>query len=444
MSGANSTGDPVAKLRLPAPPSPRQLDRLASIIAPLARVTQPKVYGVERIPDRGVLFVANHTIYGLIDVPFAMAELWRRRELAVRGLGDDAHYAIPVWRNLLELCGMVRGTRENVRALMRDEQAILVFPGGAAEVFKQHDERYRLKWKERMGFARLAIEFGYPIIPLAMVGVEEMFSILADEHTPLVSQASRLLRRLVGVPLPPIGVGLGPLLPRPERMYFWFGEPIDTLRFAGKTDTEAAVRTVRDETRAAIEAGIEFLRSERRADPRRGLAARLRASGDEPALAVRDPQAWLVTRGLDAWNHQGAAGAAAWLSRWVTLEDPPGWPDGERWSGRQAAIARLEHVTAELGGHWVHVDDAQSFGEEVLVSLDLRSGRGPTGTRVATFHLVVEVQQQEITRLRVFLTHNEAVASLEVSDKGSPSGRDLDRPHEDRPFRADLAPSAHR
>lgn len=406
----------MPKLRLPAPPSPRQLDRLASIIAPLARVTQPKVYGIERIPDRGVLFVANHTIYGLIDVPFAMAELWRRREIAVRGLGDHAHYAIPVWRNLLELGGMVHGTRENVRALMREDQAILVFPGGADEVFKQRDERYRLKWKERMGFARLAIEFSYPIIPLAMVGVEEMFGILADEHTPLLGQASRLMRRLVGLPLPPIGVGLGPLLPRPERMYFSFGEPIDTRRFAGRADDAAAVQAVRDETRAAIEAGIEFLRSERRADPRRGLAARLRASGDEPPLAVTDPQAWLVTRGFDAWNHHGAAGAAAWLSAWVVLEDPPGWPDGGCWSGREAAIDRLEHVTAQLGGHWVHIADAQSFEEQVLVTMDLRSGRGPTGRPLGTFHLVVEVQQQEITHVQVFLRREEAVASLETPD----------------------------
>jgi len=412
MPARARAGDQVPRPRLAPPPSPRQLDRLASIIAPLARVTQPKVYGIERIPDRGVLFVANHTIYGLIDVPFAMAELWRRREIAVRGLGDHAHYAIPVWRNLLELGGMVRGTRENVRALMREDQAILVFPGGSDEVFRQHDERYRLKWKERMGFARLAIEFGYPIIPLAMVGVEEMFGILADEQTPLLGQASRLTRRLVGLPLPPIGVGLGPLLPRPERMYFWFGEAVDTARFAGRADDEAAVRAVRDEARTALEAGIEFLRSERLADPRRGLAARLRASGDEPRLALTDPQAWLVMKAFDAWNNHGAGGAAAWLSDWAVLEDPPDWPGAGRWPGRAAAIDRLEQVTAELGGRWVHVAGAKSYGEEVLVTLDLRSGRGPTGRLVGTFHLLVEVQQEEIMRLRVFLRREEALASL--------------------------------
>jgi hypothetical protein len=51
-----------------------------------------------------------------------MAELWTRRQTCVRGLGDHGHYAIPVWRNLLELCGMVRGARQNpaTRTLRRD------------------------------------------------------------------------------------------------------------------------------------------------------------------------------------------------------------------------------------------------------------------------------------------------------------------------------------
>jgi 1-acyl-sn-glycerol-3-phosphate acyltransferase len=351
-------------------------------------------------------------VYGLIDVPFVMAELWRRREIAVRGLGDHAHYAVPVWRNLLELGGMVRGTRENVRLLMRGGQNVLVVPGGSGEVFRQRDERYRLKWKERVGFARLAIEFGYPIVPLAMVGVEEMFDIVADDATPLVGEVSRLMRRLVGLPLPPVGVGLGPLLPRPERLYFWFGEAIDTARFDGR-DEEDAARAVRDRTREAIEAGIEFLRAERLADPRRGLAARLRANADEPPLASSDPDAWFVVRGLDAWNDSGPAGAAAWLSSWVELDDPPGWPGGGRHVGRDVAIRRLAQVTAELGGRWVHVVEARSSGEDVLVSLDLRSGRGPAGAFLRSFHLVMRLEQGEITRIRGFLDRDEAIAALD-------------------------------
>jgi len=121
----------------PLPPAPTdvQMNRVASVLAPLERITEPKVYGVERIPERGVLFVGNHTLFGLVDVPFMASQLWRRRGIRLRGLGDHAHYRVPVWRNLLERSGMVRGTRENTRALMRQGQHILVFPGGTGEVF---------------------------------------------------------------------------------------------------------------------------------------------------------------------------------------------------------------------------------------------------------------------------------------------------------------------
>jgi ketosteroid isomerase-like protein len=61
----------------------------------------------------------------------------------------------------------------------------------------------------------------------------------------------------------------------------------------------------------------------------------------------------------------------------------------------------------------VRVVDARSFGEEVLVSMDLRSGRGPEGTFVGTFHMVMDVQQGEITRIRVFLQRDEALSSLD-------------------------------
>ena len=103
-----------------------------------------------------------------------------------------------------------------------------------------------------------------------------MLEIVADNRTPVVAQISNLMKRLVGIPVPPVVRGVGPTpLPRPERLYFWFGEPIDTKRFARRRDDPDAARAVRDETKQAIEAGIEFLLAERDADPNRGLVSRL-------------------------------------------------------------------------------------------------------------------------------------------------------------------------
>jgi 1-acyl-sn-glycerol-3-phosphate acyltransferase len=261
---------------IPDLPAERNIDRLVALLEPLTRVVQPKLYGIEHLPRGGSLLVGNHTIYGFLDLPFMMAEIWKQRRLAIRGLGEHAHYAVPLWRNLLEVGGMVRGTRDNVRTLMRQRETILVFPGGSREVNKQRGQRYQLLWRERIGFARLAIEAGYPIVPFAAVGAEEMLDVLVDQTTPIYGAVSRRYEQLMGFPPPPIvrGVGLTPI-PRPERVYFWFGEPIETARFGGDGDDSTAARALRDEVKQAIVLGIQFLRDERDQDPKRSLRARL-------------------------------------------------------------------------------------------------------------------------------------------------------------------------
>lgn len=405
---------------LPPAPAPAQLDRLAGIIAPLARVTAPELVGIDRVPDRGALLVGNHTTFGLLDVPFMVSALWTRRGIVLRGLGDHAHYAIPVWRDLLEMGGMVRGTRANVRALMREGENVLVFPGGSGEVFKRRDQRYQLLWKERLGFARLAIESGYPIIPVAAVGAEEMYEIVADDGTPGFRQVSALMKRLVGLPLPPLPRGVGPtLLPRPERLYFGFGKPIDTTRFGGRGDDDSAARALRDEVGAAVESGIDELQALRAADPKRGLVARLRPAPPQlPELARTDPDAYYLSRALDAWNELGPAASAAWMSRWIQLEDPPEWPGATTWRGRDAVIARLEQVTAELGAGWVELVAAHSRGEQVVGLLELRADRRDERP-LARFRLSAQLEEDQIVHIRAEIEEGSATPEALVG-RGSP------------------------
>ena len=64
---------------------------------------------------------------------------------------------------------MVLGSPEYCAALMEAGQHILVFPGGGREVMRRKGEAYQLIWKQRTGFARLAIEHGYDIIPFGSV-----------------------------------------------------------------------------------------------------------------------------------------------------------------------------------------------------------------------------------------------------------------------------------
>ena len=275
--------DPATEI--PELPSDAGIDRLVSLVEPFSRLAQPKLYGVEHLPDDGSLLVGNHTICGFLDLPFMMAEIWKQRRLAIRGLGEHAHYAVPLWRDLLTVGGMVRGTRDNVRALMRERQTVLVFPGGSREVNKRRGQQYQLLWRERIGFARLAIEHGYPIVPFAAVGADDMLDVIIDQNTPIYGQLAALYEKLMGFPPPPIVRGVGPTaIPRPERLYFWFGDPIDTRGRGGVDDGDAAARALRDEVKRSILLGIQFLRDERDQDPDRGLLRRVGRALPRPAL----------------------------------------------------------------------------------------------------------------------------------------------------------------
>ncbi len=249
-----------------------------ALLEPWRKLVAPKFLGFERIPDeRPLLFVGNHTLYGVLDIGFLWRELWQKKQIFLRGLADHAHFKIPFWRDMLAHWGAVDGTRENCAALMEAGETILVFPGGAREVAKRRGEEYRLIWKERLGFARMAILHQCTIVPFASVGVDDAFEIVLDANDLLASPLGGLLRKLNVREdfIPPLARGLGPMmLPRAERFYFEILPPIETR---GLEQTDEAARLLRDRTRDAIQAGLDNLLALRERDPKRRLGPRLLA-----------------------------------------------------------------------------------------------------------------------------------------------------------------------
>ena len=141
---------------VPEPPSAEEIRRALRLMEPIRKIINPKVYGIDNVPHQRALLVGNHTVMGMLDSPLMCAELWEHG-IIVRSLGDHAHFKIPMWRDVLTACGVVDGTRAITSELMRRGEVILVYPGGGREVAKRKGERYQLIWKERMGFARLAM-----------------------------------------------------------------------------------------------------------------------------------------------------------------------------------------------------------------------------------------------------------------------------------------------
>jgi 1-acyl-sn-glycerol-3-phosphate acyltransferase len=262
-------------------PSGIDIGLMRGALAPWRWITAPRVSGLENLPaDRPALLAGNHTTLAVLDSPLLLLGLFEARGVFPRTVGDHLHFRLPAWRTLVERFGVVDGTPDNIRALMRAGEWIVVFPGGAREVFKQRGEKYTLLWGERVGFARLAIESGYPIVPFSLVGAEDAYDIVLDAGDLLASPLGPLLRRMSprSDVVPPVVRGIGPtMLPRVERLYFHFGEPVETRHLGGSEADYGSCFAVREQVRQRVEDGILRLLLERERDPDRALLARLLA-----------------------------------------------------------------------------------------------------------------------------------------------------------------------
>ena len=131
----------------------------------------------------------------------------------------------------------------NALRLLEQDELVAVFPEGVKGAGKPFTERYRLQRFGRGGFVELALRTGAPIVPVAVVGSEEIYPKLGE---------SSLLARLAGAPffpLTPTFPWLGPLgaVPLPSKWRIEFCEPIETalLRPRRRARPHARARAVR-------------------------------------------------------------------------------------------------------------------------------------------------------------------------------------------------------
>jgi len=250
------------------------LERMHDGVAPIIDLSRPYVRGLEKLPADGrFLLVGNHTQSGnevLLIPHFVRRAIGTRvRPLADRRFGETRGFG----RDLIAAYGGVIGAPETARELMRHNETILVFPGGGREIAKFKGEEYTLRWHGRSGFARIAAENGYPIVPVGLVGGDDVYKSLVSRDSALGRLSQTVSARLSGNTdmAMPLMRGVGPtLIPRPQRMYLGFGEPIDTTK-PKRASAQNWVASVRDNTRQSLETILTELLAVRAGDPFREL-----------------------------------------------------------------------------------------------------------------------------------------------------------------------------
>lgn len=205
--------------------------------------------GIENVPDGRVLLIGNHAgnTFAWDGAMLGMALfLESNPPRMVRGMAEYYLPTLPFFGTFMHRAGSVVGTPHNCAQLLEEEEAIMVFPEGARGFIKTYAQRYQLQ-RFGLGFMRLALETGTPIVPVGIVGSEEQSPGLANVPW---------LGRLIGAPAFPITatfplLGAGGFLPLPVKFRMKFGEP---LQFDGDpTEDDATIQKKVDRVKDAIE-----------------------------------------------------------------------------------------------------------------------------------------------------------------------------------------------
>ncbi|BFM38289.1 lysophospholipid acyltransferase family protein [Synechocystis sp. LKSZ1] len=201
--------------------------------------------GWENIPEGRVLFVGSHN--GGLTAPDMVMMIydWFRHQGLERPIYGLMHPT--VWKmspSLAELAvkvGAIQAHPKMALAALHKGASVLVYPGGAQDVYRPFSQRHQIYFAGRKGFIKVALREGVPIVPAISVGAHETFFVMTDCYEQVKFLHELGMPWLLGVDpvvFPvylglPWGLALGPLphWPLPLTMHTRIGRPICFERY---------------------------------------------------------------------------------------------------------------------------------------------------------------------------------------------------------------------
>jgi 1-acyl-sn-glycerol-3-phosphate acyltransferase len=205
--------------------------------------------GWEHIPQDGrVLLIGSHN--GGLAAPdmYMMLRDWHQHFGSERPayalMNPKIWQGMPGLARLATQMGTIRAHPKPARAALQRNASLLIYPGGAQDVFRPYSERNKIYFHGRRGFIKLALQTETPIIPLISHGAHSTLIVLADLY-PQLQQLHQLgLPWLLGIdpevcPIYlglPWGVAIGPLpnIPLPVQIHTRVCRPIVFEQYGDK------------------------------------------------------------------------------------------------------------------------------------------------------------------------------------------------------------------
>ena len=196
-----------------------------------------EVVGLDRVPHDGrMLFVVNHSL-ATYDIMLLMTALYTDLGRLPRPLIDRLFFKVPYLSELVTLFGSVQGSQENAEKLLAADEIVTVAPGGMREALRPSTERYQIRWERRIGFVRLAMRTGAPVVLAACPKADDLYEVYPSHLT------AWFYRRFKVPVVLARGLAFTPL-PRPVKLVHVLSEPLMPPRWTD--DEEANERAARE------------------------------------------------------------------------------------------------------------------------------------------------------------------------------------------------------
>jgi 1-acyl-sn-glycerol-3-phosphate acyltransferase len=199
-----------------------------------------EVRGIENIPIEGAALIAgNHSGAIALDALMTQFAVFDRhpQHRHVHMLAADFVFEMPLISDIARAAGHRHANQDEAMKLLSEGRLVGVWPEGVAGVGKTWSKRYQLQQFGKGGFVATASAAHVPLIPVAIVGAEEAYPMIADFEP---------LAKLFGVPYFPITptfpfFGLFGAVPLPSKWIIEFGTPIHPTDLPSPYDEHAVL-----------------------------------------------------------------------------------------------------------------------------------------------------------------------------------------------------------
>ncbi len=194
-------------------------DKLAAAVQAVRLYHQHEVIGMENIPSEGPALVAVNHSFATYDILLLFAAVYLEKKRITRPLIDRLFFRVPGIGELMTELGATEGSPTAAQDLLCQGHMICVAPGGMREALRPSTERYQVLWDNRLGFARVAMQAGAPVVLAACPKADDIFELYPNPLTKWMYKNLRVPFALAR------GIGLSPI-PRPVKLRHFVDEPI--------------------------------------------------------------------------------------------------------------------------------------------------------------------------------------------------------------------------